>query len=152
MLKVGELLREIVTIMADFGQTVVDTLFAALSPLMPTVDLTTNGDIKSIVEGIDYFFPLNETIALFTTYLTLWGLVLAYRVAQIMDTINKRNIKEANVVKRNRGIARSWQNVCCSEQDSLGLCDQDETKDCHESTDKHGKIPGVLLAIASNAR
>jgi hypothetical protein len=60
-----------------FGDLAIARLLDALQGMFPTVDWS---GARSVLDSINFFFPLSETISYVTILLSLWLLVWLYRL------------------------------------------------------------------------
>lgn len=60
------------------GDTILASLFSVVSSLVPAAPSLASWN--TVLEGINYFFPLSESIVMLTAYGVLWTGLVSYRL------------------------------------------------------------------------
>jgi hypothetical protein len=65
--------------MDGVGQGFFNTVFNVANAAMPTLDLTTDSDVVTLLAGVNYLVPLTEATGFALTWLSTWGAILLYK-------------------------------------------------------------------------
>ena len=77
--KIGEFVLWLFAALREFGELAIGGVLNGLSSKFPTVPWDS---VRGTLDGVNYFFPLTETISFATMLLTLWLLIFLYRLVK----------------------------------------------------------------------